>query len=262
MLAAMKLIALLGTAGLFLACTQGHAPAINDPSKPSDTGHQRAPEAPGDDMITWAQAQANGDGGPRFASPNLPAVSRDGKRVAIAQRLEDGARGTPNQTLWIKDADTDEVLTEMVVLGVKEHNDLVGSADEAAALAALIEKRLAKANALLATETWTPFTAGAAPSGEWNAPRRVDFGGITVVYEQPALTVTENGVTIHDADYPAWLSRPYKVMDDEIECENPALLRAVYLSREQRVLVVRIGYYGTDMCWEPDSQFHVVRLPR
>jgi hypothetical protein len=41
-------------------------------------------------------------------------------------------------------------------------------------------------------------------------------------------------------------------------CSNPAFLSGAYHATEINALVVDIGYKGTDTCWEPSDQLHVI----
>ena len=41
-------------------------------------------------------------------------------------------------------------------------------------------------------------------------------------------------------------------------CENPAYLYSVYKAKQVNAIVVEIAYRGTDTCWEPGNQLHLI----
>jgi hypothetical protein len=42
------------------------------------------------------------------------------------------------------------------------------------------------------------------------------------------------------------------------QCENPAKLGHAWVDADRRVALVEVIYNGTDLCWEPSPQLHVV----
>jgi hypothetical protein len=43
-----------------------------------------------------------------------------------------------------------------------------------------------------------------------------------------------------------------------IRCSNPDFLRDAFVAADAKLVVVRVAYRGTDTCWEPTSQLHVI----
>jgi hypothetical protein len=66
------------------------------------------------------------------------------------------------------------------------------------------------------------------------------------------------GVELATVDGLAWLAPTGKRCAQCAPCENPAWLDAFYKAPEINVVVVRITYAGTDICWEPPAQLHVI----
>lgn len=56
----------------------------------------------------------------------------------------------------------------------------------------------------------------------------------------------------------SWQHAAYVHRGEGIKCENPALLSAAFVAPAARLAVVEIAYEGTDTCWAPASQLHVV----
>jgi hypothetical protein len=58
---------------------------------------------------------------------------------------------------------------------------------------------------------------------------------------------------------PSWLvaDRPMCPGCTEV-CHNDAVLGGGYLDRDRRAALVVVSYRGTDTCWEPGSEAHVI----
>jgi hypothetical protein len=67
---------------------------------------------------------------------------------------------------------------------------------------------------------------------------------------------TDHELTAYDGT--PWLVKDHKPCPGCTPCENPAFLDGVYHADSINVLVIQIGYRGTDTCWEPADQMHVV----
>ena len=124
----------------------------------------------------------------------LPAVSDDGKSVAVVVRLADGSRGNDNLKIAIIDVDADRIIESVVVID-PAHPNKPGRA-----------KREANAEAMLAKYVWRPMQVLALSDDPGAPERKGSVGGPFVA---------------------------------------------------QRA----VGDGGTDICWEPDDAFHVLRLP-
>ncbi len=204
------------------------------------------------------------NGGIGFNVSSFPAVTEDGAQIALAIQSQDGGRGNPNLKIVILNADTDRPLLTQEILSPEQ---------EAPAEAALrkrfiseIEKKIAELNRYLAIKNWRPmnkFITGESCSrceerncGACNI--RIDPTGHTLAFREPVLIIKDAaGHSLHRGRYPAWSARR---RTGEFECENPAHLDEVYSTEGISVLLLKIGYSGTDVCWEPDASFHAVLL--
>jgi hypothetical protein len=193
----------------------------------------------------------------------LPAVSVDGKWVAVAASVSDGARGAENLALEIYDVDDDRRVERLVVVDPEDPE------------AAGREGREARAAAALAKRAWRPLRAldvaedPGAPvrRGGVGGPERasVAFGdGLRVTYREPVLVVRDGRREAYRRSVRGF-SKPGGPRCPGCEdCPAPlAGLSRAYVDRASRVLLLDISYAGgTDVCWEPDETFHVVRLGR
>ena len=203
---------------------------------------------------------------PTMRIAELPAVSDDGKLVAVAIRLADGARGNDNLTLGLIDIGGDRLVDSVVIVDA-ENPDQPGRA-----------AREAAAQALLAKHLWhqlRPLELRADPDapvrqGGVGGPvqARLAVGqGIRVSYREPVLAVRQgprSGREIFrraERRFSAPAGPRCKGCED---CPAPlASLQAASVDLATGVLLLEIGYDGgTDVCWEPEQTFHVVRFGR
>jgi hypothetical protein len=207
---------------------------------------------------------------PDVAAPvwtrGLPAVSDDGKWVAVAIVVSDGARANDNLALGIFDVGRDRLAASVVV---------IDAADPAAAVRAA---RDARASALLAKRTWRPLQAlvvgtdDAAPSRAGRVDdakhcSEADGDDLLVRYCEPMLSVRDgssHGRRLLGRAEARFSARGGERCKGCGDCPKPrARLAAVYVDRGARVLLLEIAYLGgSDVCWEPDETFHVVRFRR
>lgn len=188
-----------------------------------------------------------------FQIDRLPAVSADGARVLIAIIDQDGARGTPNLRLELRDR-SDTALAKHVVLSVEE--DGVEPAALAPRIAAanrwLTEQHAAHRFAPLPVLQVLPDEGGIV----WQ--HRAQGDRIDVDWSEKRLVIEHGGQRIVDRATPAtWLAKP-RPASGAGPCENPAFLRGAAVSVERRIALITIGYGGTDLCWEPDDAYRIV----
>jgi hypothetical protein len=195
----------------------------------------------------------------------LPAVSEDGKLVAVAIRVSDGARNNDNLGLAIIDVDSDRVVESVVIIDATKP-DKPGRA-----------QRRAAAQAVLARRVWRPLHALAVSEDPGAPERRGGTGGpyrsklaagqgLRVTYREPWLTVRESG-----RDGRELLRRRATQLSLRAgeRCPGcgvcPAPLAGIAeaaVDTAARVLYLVIAYGGgSDVCWEPNETFHVIRLP-
>lgn len=235
-----------------LAASCGGSPA---PRSGDVIENHPAPAAP---RATPAPSVAWVDG--KLATNMLPAVARGGEIVIVPISGGDAGRGYPNLKLEIHDR-SDKVVQTIDVMSSNEFETMVvdGKAQPA------LEKRLAAANAELvrqhnvhdliamhALEMQKPIDGGEA---------HLAIGdGLDVDWNRTHLHVlrhnTDHEVTTYDGT--PWLVRDHTPCPKCTPCENPAFLDGVWHAEGVNVLVAQIGYRGTDTCWEPADQMHVV----
>ena len=223
---------------LAVACARGSVPAVA-PAEPPDAA--------------------------RFALPfkgvglaDLPAVSSDGRRMAIAESVSDGARGSENLSLLILDVATDRVVAKLVIVDADEPQKAGRPQREAEALK------------WLSAEPWEPLSRlpvrpdPLAPlrAGSTGAPERATLAegaGVTVTYREPALSVRIGSREPIVRVVKSWSVDAAKTTGP-VSCATPlARMAAAYVKPGSGLLVVRVEYRGgTDLCWEPAETWHCV----
>jgi hypothetical protein len=217
--------------------------ACAHPEPPPLTG--RAPDTP-PPTVAWR--------GHDIATTGLPAIAGDGSSIVIAHRDSDGGRGNPNLTLVEKDRG-DRVVRQLAVITATEVDELPAAAiaGRFAAAAAWLDERHAAAHlvALAALELHP---------GSDEAPPSATGDGALLRWVPSALELILGPASrVLRSTPPSWLvtDRPMCPGCTEV-CHNDAFLGGGYLDRDRRAALVVVSYRGTDTCWEPGSEAHVV----
>jgi hypothetical protein len=227
--------------------------ACGAPAAPLSSHVEPRPPAGPAPTIAW--------GDHTFAPTGLPAVSRDGSVVVLGLMKEDGARGNPNLAIVVKDRHDAAVQTISVM-----------TADEADALVAEtaspeLQKRIAAANDTLAklhaAHDLVPLDKlgiddSIAP------PQRHLVGDIalSIDWKPSIVEVRRPGQRLLYRETPAsWLVKDTRMCPNGScteMCHNPAFLNGAWASKARAIAVLTISYEGTDTCWEPASEYHVI----
>lgn len=195
-----------------------------------------------------------------FEASELPAVARAGHLAVVALGDSDGGRGYPNLRLEVRDRN-DAVIQKVAVMTSNEFETLAPDGKPSPGLT----ERIAAANRALETlhglhDLVAMTTLELQPTQGDDLPHLAIGEGLDVEWAHHELRVFR-----HNMDRPfrtvsglAWLAPSGKRCAQCDPCENPTFLEAVYKAPDVNLLVVEIGYRGTDTCWEPGEQFHVV----
>jgi hypothetical protein len=194
----------------------------------------------------------------------LPAIAADGSVVVLGIEDPDGARGNPNFRIELRGRN-DKTRWTHQVLTVQDVESGTFF-DESGPLAPLRD-RIATANAELArlhtNLHLVPLPKMTIERSD-NAPladQTAHGGNLVVAWKANHIIVTdERGdgkAVLADVLAPAtWLAAPSR--SNTHECVNPAYLDQAWAAPERRLVVITVEYEGTDACWEPDAQPHVV----
>jgi hypothetical protein len=229
----------LGWLFALAACGQPAAPVLSGQRPPG------APPAPAP-TVTWAAHT--------IATTGLPAIARDGSSIVIAQRDSDGGRGNPNLTLIEKDRG-DRELSRFVVVTSDEVDQLGPRELERAFTRAArwLDERHAARQLVAMTALTTSF-----PSDD--APAQAIGAGVTVRWAPSRLVIDRGrGAPLVRVTPASWLAADHPMCPGCSEvCHNDAFLGGGYVDLERSAAVIVVAYLGTDTCWEPGSQDHVV----
>lgn len=242
---------------IFIAACSGAA------DHPVESPHATADPEPavhvaGAPTIAFAGAEA-AEG--RWKLAGLPAVARGGELVVVPMTASDGGRGYPNLRLDVRDR-SDKLVRSIEVLKADEWEKLQ-AADGSAGPE--LQKRIADANREL--EKMQSLNQLVAmhpldvqiPAHETRTTAHLAIGdGFDVDFNGDHLHVFRHNASrsFITLDARPWLAPPQKAAGEP--CSNPAFLANTYHATNINVLVVELGYTGTDTCWEPGNQMHVV----
>ena len=188
----------------------------------------------------------------------LPAVSDDGLTIVYAHVSEDAPLGRLNLSLRaLSTAD-----------GRRLHDQPIITPETSAACDDSIEGRVEDANSWLDTKSWLPMVQLTRPedreiSRELYAWQPGPDGPI-VTWDPPNLSVmaTKPSISFSRA-FPHWESHTGRLASDDQElCFQPSFLGDAWVNTVTQTLLVRLYFTGNDACWEPDSSFKAIALPR
>ena len=192
--------------------------------------------------------------GREIATTGLPAIARDGSSVVLAHRDTDGGRGNPNVTLIEKDRD-DRAVGQLVVVTATDVDELTP---------AQLAERFAKAGAWLrerhAARHLVPLTTLATSRPTDDAAAQATGTGVTLRWVPNQLVIERpHGAPVTRATPVSWLAADHPMCRNCSEvCHNDAFLGGGHVDLERSVAIVVVSYRGTDTCWEPSSDEHVV----
>lgn len=186
-----------------------------------------------------------------FRTPGLPAISADGKLVVLGE-IESDPRGYPNLRVVSRDR-SDAIVESITVLRPSELEQAMGPGWRNPKLDARISaanKWLAKLHTTktlitlpqLKVDSTDGYTQHAASSGPTFLDWQKDI--VTIKQSGKVLATYANDLTWHATETG--------------KCTNPSKLGGAWVDVERKVALVQIAYNGTDACWEPSSQHHVI----
>lgn len=231
----------IGLSGLLVTA------ACGQPAPPVLTGHAPLGEPAGPaPAVAWADHA--------ITTTGLPAIARDGSSIVVAHRDSDGGRGNPNVTLVEKDRG-DRELGRFVVITADDVDRLDAHALELrfTAAAGWLDQRHA-------ARRLTAMTALVTRPPTDDAPAQAAGAGLTLRWAPNQLVLERAGGAAVTRETPAsWLAADHPLCPTCREiCHNDAFLAGGYADLERSAAVVVVGFRGSDTCWEPGSQEHVV----
>lgn len=252
-LGASALAASALAASALVACSAPPAP------QPALTGQANAnPNPPSGPPPTLAWQPPTG-----FSVERMPALARSGELVLLSIADSDGGRGFPNERVELRDR-RDHVVERIDVLAADDYERLVPDGTHPTPA---LEARIAAANQRLAQlhaeHAFAPLVAHAAKQAGPVPKSPIEGDGLAVSFDADhRLRVRQAGAPtsapLATVDGTSWLAPSGKRCPQCPPCENPASLAAFYSAGGARTIAVHITYAGTDACWEPPDQWHVV----
>jgi hypothetical protein len=237
---------------LALAACGGSSPAPAEPiaGRASEPGTVPRPTpAP---VIVWK------DGA--FVTDALPAVARHGEVTVLALRDNDGGRGYPNLAIEVRDR-SDHSIKKLTVMVSNEYETLAPDGTPNDALRQRIEAANAELARLHGVHDLVPMKPLDLQKPADGSDEHLAIGdGIDVDWNKDHLHVFPHNVdrALATVDGRGWLVPDHKPCSGCDPCSNPAHLAGVFHAPGVNVIVADIAYHGTDTCWEPADELHVV----
>lgn len=237
---------------LLAACGSSPSGPAASPAKPLEAAAQLPPErltpAP---SIDWKDGQ--------FVTTGLPAVARRGEVLVLAYRDNDQARGFPNLRIEVRDKHDATVWTVPVLLPT-EYERVAPDGT----ITPELERRIGHANAELQRLHGVHDFVAMHPlellrPGDGD-PHLATGDGIDVDWDIDHLHVFRRNSDreITSRSGVAWLEPDHQPCPKCEVCKNPAFLAGVFHAPAIDLVLVELGYKGTDTCWQPSDQFHVI----
>ena len=232
----MRVLALL----LLISCGSSHKAVVVE-GRGTDTNGEPATPAP--------EVTLDDHG---FRTPGLPAVSADGARVVVGETESDGGRGYPNLRVVARDRN-DKVIESITVLKASEFENAMGPGWRNPKL----DARISAANAWLAklhrTSALITLPQLKVDSTDAYTQHAASAGPVALDWSNDTVTIKLSGKVVATYASPLTWHAP-----NTDKCQNPSKLGAAWVDVERKLALVQISYNGTDMCWEPTPQHHVI----
>ncbi len=190
--------------------------------------------------ITSSSSPAAAPAAPAASTPeatwrdNLPAVSDDGTTIAVANDVSLGARGDSRVQLDLIDVARDETVRRIVVFDPDYPMARSGEP---------------KARRVLGERSWVKLASG---------------DGLSLEYREPVLVVREvtTGLELLRKAEPRWSQKAGPRCPGCADCPAQlANVTQVWSDHARGLLLVAVSFLGgSDLCWEPPDEDHVVRL--
>lgn len=202
---------------------------------------------------------ASGYAAPWFSTASA-WVSSDGTHVAFFVREPSSAEGI-SRTLVIKEVDTDTAVFEKTLFSEEE------SLQQGAALDRLARSRAREALAAWPRGQWVPlaqqdlsshereFFSDACYQKQLHPKRTAALESLKITYQEPRIQVWRRGKKLLDRRTPDW-----KLKQDSCPHASPSWLNRAFTSTTQGVVLLELGFCGMDLCPEPSTAFHTLRI--
>jgi len=199
----------------------------------------------------------------RLEAVGLPAAARGGELVVVALHEGDGGRGYPNLHVEVRDR-SDRTIQSIPVAESDEYERLAPNGEPGKELA----ERIAEANRQLARlhgvhDLIAMHKLELQPTEDGGDKHLAIGDGFDVDWNGDHLHVFHHNTDqslLTESGLP-WLAPEHKPCPTCEPCANPAYLANVYHADAMNLFVVELAYKGTDTCWEPGNQLHVVTWP-
>ncbi|HEY3803247.1 MAG TPA: hypothetical protein VGL61_11600 [Kofleriaceae bacterium] len=232
------------------ACGSPSAPAEKpaSPAQNTELPAERTTPAP---SIDWKNGA--------FVTTGLPAIARGGEVVVLAYQDHDQARGFPNLRIEVRDRH-DATVWKVPVMLPTEYEQLSPDGTLTPALGLRIGHANAELQRLHGVHDFVPMHALELLTPQQGDPHLATGDAIDVDWDTDHVHVFRHNSDreIVTRDGRNWLEPDHQPCPACEVCKNPAFLANVFHAPEIDAVLIELGYKGTDTCWQPSDQLHVI----
>jgi hypothetical protein len=199
-----------------------------------------------------------------FELHGLPAIARDRSIVVLPQIDGDGGRGYPNLRIDLR-SPSDTPIGKDVVMFSNDYEALVVDGSPTKELARRLEKTNARLRELHAKHVLVEMKRAEELDHKPDPQGGAGWQATEFVIDVTTQIRYANGVLeiVFRADRSLsfernWKAPPVSRGPSEPPCENPEYLKTVYYAEGISAIVAEVAYQGTDTCWEPGNELHVI----
>ncbi len=193
----------------------------------------------------------------------LPAIKGDGSQLAALSIGDDGGRGYLDLALQLVDGKTGKVVEELTL--VEPDETTAAQREDGSFEPALLEavkRRVADANARLATGDWRALTSHAADPADAEAP--IIAAGVTWSLESGLHLIGRRaGKVVFDRTYTQLTGKKApRGIDEDDMCPDIVVLSALHVDEPTGKALVAFGRQSGHNCGAPGDDLAVIALPR
>jgi hypothetical protein len=192
-----------------------------------------------------------------FTTTHLPALASDGSLVVAALQDPDRPRGNSNMMLEVRGRDG-TLAKKIELLSVSEYEHLVTGDGVAPVLVRRVKDANSELSNLHAAHDLVEMMSLTITDADHEYPSRAEGAGLVVTWDGNLHVADTTGHELASAHGETWQAARVEPCARCETCVHPVILSGAYRAPRSNLVLVEIGYSGTDACRAPRSQLHVV----
>ncbi|OJT24983.1 hypothetical protein BO221_11385 [Archangium sp. Cb G35] len=192
----------------------------------------------------------------------FPAISEDGKLVALAEVFADGERKDPNLLITLRNAQTNEVTWKLPVLEAGEVSPVLRSLPLSRELDKKVLERIRQVNGALGRTRWValeeqPPQPMVTESCQQAPAQKLQLPELEMTFNQGHLVLKQTGSA---PPIELKLNRPGDNGADACKTASRTFMDAAYVDSSRGVVLLRLSTCGDETCPAQDRWYHAIKL--